>query len=176
MAAHLDDLRADLARYGARPWLREQSVWAVAIYRYGRWADGLRGPAGWVAGRVYWAAFRVVETLTGISLPKGARVGPGLRIHHFGGIVIHDDVVIGRNCTIRHGVTIGERTGGGPLPVLEDDVELGAYAQVLGGVRVGRGARIGAMAVVLRDVAADVSVVGNPARVTSGRDDESLNA
>jgi serine O-acetyltransferase len=175
MGEHLDDLRADLARYGARPWLREQSVWAVAIYRYGRWADDLHGPARLLAGRIYWAVFRLVETLTGISLPKSAYVGPGLRIHHFGGIVIHDDVVIGRNCTIRHGVTIGERETGGPLPVLEDDVDLGAYAQILGGIRVGRGARIGAMAVVLKDVPTGARVVGNPARELPARN-ESLSA
>jgi serine O-acetyltransferase len=171
MTEHLDDLRADLARYGTRPWLREQSVWAVVVYRYGRWSDGLSGPAGWIAGRAYWAAFRIVETLTGISLPKSARVGPGLRIHHFGGIVIHDGASIGSNCTLRHGVTIGERSTGGPLPVLEDDVELGAYAQILGGVRIGRGAKIGAMAVVLTDVTAGSAVAGNPARVIQTRDD-----
>jgi serine O-acetyltransferase len=50
------------------------------------------------------------------------------------------------------------------VPVIGDDVELGAYAQVLGGVRIGDGARIGAMTVVLTDVPAGATVVGNPAR------------
>jgi serine O-acetyltransferase len=162
MAQEWQALRADLARYGTRPWLREQSLWAVAVHRYGCWADR-RG--GWLAGRLYWLIYRLVETATGISLPKAAQVGPGLRIHHFGGIVVHDDARIGANCTLRHGVTIGDRHAGGPVPVIEDDVEIGAYAQILGGIRVGRGARIGAMSVVLVDVPPGATAVGNPARV-----------
>ena len=73
--------------------------------------------------------------------------------------------MIGANCTLRQGVTIGNRHDGGPSPVLEDDVELGAYAQVLGGVRVGRGAKVGAMSVVLRDVPPGAVAVGIPARI-----------
>jgi serine O-acetyltransferase len=162
MAQEWEALRADLARYGTRPWLREQSVWAVAVHRYGRWADR-RG--GRLAGRLYWLVYRLVETATGISLPKAAEVGPGLRIHHFGGIVVHDDARIGANCTLRQGVTIGDRHPGGPVPVIEDNVEIGAYAQILGGIRVGRGARIGAMSVVLVDVPPGATAVGNPARI-----------
>ncbi len=135
------------------------------MHRFGGWADGRGGVGGRLAGRAYWLAYRLVETLTGISLPKSVPVGPGLRIHHFGGIVIHDRARIGANCTLRHGVTIGDREPGGPVPVLDDDVDVGAYAQILGGVRIGRGARIGAMSVVLRDVPAGATAVGNPARV-----------
>ena len=51
------------------------------------------------------------------------------------------------------------------MPVREDDVELGAYAQILGGVRIGRGAKIGAMSVVLNDVPPGATAVGIPARV-----------
>jgi serine O-acetyltransferase len=160
-----DLLRADLERYGERPWLREQSIWAVAVHRFGGWADRQTGARGWLAGRLYWLAYRIVETLTGISLPKAVPVGPGLRIHHFGGIVIHDRARIGANCTLRHGVTIGDREPGGPVPVIGDDVEIGAYAQILGGITVGRGARIGALSVVLDDVPPGATAVGNPARV-----------
>lgn len=163
--AELGDFQADLARYGARPWLREQSIWAVAVYRFGRWADARGGATGRLAGRVYWPLYRFVETLTGISLDKGVAVGPGLRIHHFGGIVVHEQARIGANCTLRHGVTIGDRRPGGPAPVIEDDVELGAYAQVLGGIRVGRGARVGALSVVLKDVPEGATAVGSPARI-----------
>jgi serine O-acetyltransferase len=161
---------ADLRRYGgSRAWLREQSLWALAVHRYGRWADRVPGASGWLARRLYWLAFRTVETVTGISLPKSATVGPGCRIWHFGGIVVHEDACIGANCTLRHGVTIGNRTDDGPVPVIEDDVEIGAYAQILGGVRIGRGARIGAMSVVLGDVPDGATAVGNPARIVGGR-------
>jgi serine O-acetyltransferase len=160
------DWQADLRRYGARPLLREQSAWAVAVYRFGRRND--RRAAGFrraLANRVYWLAYRIIETLTGISIPKTVQVGPGLRIYHFGNIFIHKDVKIGANCTLRQGVTIGNRREGGPVPVVEDNVEFGAYAQVLGGVRIGRGAKIGAMSVVLTDIPAGATAVGAPARI-----------
>ena len=110
-----------------------------------------------------------METITGISIPKTVEVGPGLRIYHFGNVFVHSDAKIGANCTLRQGVTIGNRHDGGPVPVLEDDVELGAYAQVLGGVRIGRGAKVGAMSVVLCDVPPGATAVGVPARVLPDR-------
>jgi serine O-acetyltransferase len=115
--------------------------------------------------KFYWLLFRVVETATGISLPLGAEIGPGLRIYHFGNIFINSGSVIGRNCTLRQGVTIGNRLEGGPTPVIEDDVDFGAYAQVLGNVHIGAGAKIGAMSVVLSDVPPAATAVGIPARV-----------
>jgi serine O-acetyltransferase len=160
------DWQADLARYPRRPWLKEQSIWALAVYRFGRRNDRRHpGVVRWLGDRFYWLAFRITETLTGISIPKSARVGPGLRIFHFGLIMVHADAEIGANCTLRHGVTIGNRVEGGPVPVIEDDVELGAYAQVLGGIRIGRGAKVGAMSVVLSDVPPGAIAVGLPARI-----------
>ena len=115
--------------------------------------------------KFYWLVFRIVETLTGISIPLEARIGPGLRIHHFGNIFIHPDAIIGRNCTLRQGVTIGNRFEGGAAPIIEDDVEFGAYGAVLGGVRVGSGAKIGALSLVLWDVPPNATAMGNPARI-----------
>lgn len=161
------DWMADVARWGLgrTPW-REQSLWAIWVYRFGRRLDSR--PSGF-GHRVLTLWYRVlqkaVETLTGISLPKEVQIGPGLQIWHFGNVFVHPQAVIGANCTLRHGVTLGVRDHGGPCPVLEDGVELGAYAQVLGDVRLGKGCRIGAMAVVLCDVPPGCSAVGNPARV-----------
>ncbi|HEX5241835.1 MAG TPA: serine acetyltransferase [Tepidisphaeraceae bacterium] len=160
------DWQADVRRYPRRPFLKEQSIWAIAVYRFGRRNDRRKpGLVRWIGDRFYWLTFRICETLTGISFPKSVEIGPGLRIYHFGNIFIHRDVRIGSNCTLRQGVTIGNRHDDGPVPVLEDDVELGAYAQILGGVRIGRGARIGAMSVVLSDVPPGATAVGIPARV-----------
>ena len=160
------DWQADLARYPRRPWLKEQSIWAIAVYRFGRRVDRRRpGLRRKLLERAYWLAFRLTETATGISIPKSARVGPGLKVWHFGNIFVHADSVIGANCTLRQGVTIGNREDDGPAPVLGDDVELGAYAQVLGGIRVGRGAKVGAMSVVLVDVPEGATAVGIPARI-----------
>jgi serine O-acetyltransferase len=162
----LSPWQADLARYPKRPFLKEQSIWAIAVYRFGRWNSGRRpGVTRWLFDRFYWVVYRIVETLTGISFIRTCEIGPGLRIHHFGNIFIHKDAKIGANCTIRQGVTIGIRSDGGPLPIIEDDVDIGAYCQVLGGVRIGRGAKLGAMSVVLCDVPAGATAVGVPARV-----------
>ncbi len=158
--------KADRARYPKRAFLREQSLWAIAVYRFGRWNDSRSpGVSRWLLDRVYWLMFRIVETLTSVSFTKDTVIGPGLRIYHFGNIFVHNRVQIGAGCTLRQGVTIGNRTDGGPVPVIEDHVEFGAYAQVLGGIRIGEGARIGAMSVVLQDVPPRCTAVGIPARI-----------
>jgi serine O-acetyltransferase len=164
---HDSDWAADRARYpGRRPFLQEQSIWAVWTYRFGRRVDARApGLVKRVLTSCYWLLFRLVETGTGVSLPKAVRIGPGLRIWHFGGIFIHPDTRIGANCTMRQGVTIGNRKEGGPVPVLGDDVDLGANAQLLGGIRIGNGCKIGAMSVVLCDVPDGATAVGAPARI-----------
>ena len=160
------DWQADLKRYPRRPFLKEQSIWAIAVYRFGRRNDRKAPGFGKKIGeRFYWLIYRIVETLTGISIPKSVEIGPGLKIHHFGNIFIHKDVRLGAHCTLRQGVTIGNRHDDGPVPVLEDDVELGAYAQILGGIKIGAGAKIGAMSVVLIDVPPGATAVGIPAKI-----------
>jgi len=160
------DFRADLARYPRRPFLKEQSVWAIFVYRFGRRVLNHKpGTIRNIQLKFYWMIFRVIETITGISLPLEAQIGPGLRIYHFGNIFVHSRTVIGRNCTLRQGVTIGNRVTNGPAPVIEDDVEFGAYAQALGDIHIASGAKIGAMSLVLRDVPAGATAVGIPARI-----------
>jgi serine acetyltransferase len=160
------DWKADRARYPESALVREQSLWAIAVYRFGRWNDR-RAPgwSRWLLDRLYWLLFRLVETLTAVSFTKATEIGPGLRIYHFGNIFIHSGVRMGANCTLRQGVTIGNREEGGPVPVVEDEVEFGAYAQVLGGIRIGCGARIGAMSLVLQDVPPGYTAVGIPAKL-----------
>jgi serine O-acetyltransferase len=157
----------DVARYGGwRALWREQSLWAVLWYRLGCLLALCRpAPLRRLALLPWWLGFRVLEMLVGVSIPLGARIGGGLRVWHLGGVFLHDHVVIGRNCTLRQGVTIGNRREAGGAPVLGNDVELGAYAQVLGAVHIGDGARIGALSVVLNDVPPGHTAVGAPARV-----------
>ena len=158
--------QADLKRYPPKPFLREQSIWAVWLYRYGRRLVARRdGPLKRLSLKLYWLFYRIVETASGITLPLSAEIGPGLRIWHFGNVMLHGKVVIGANCTLHHGVTIGSRRARGAAPTLGDNVYVGAYAQLLGGIRVGSNCRIGAMSVVLEDVPDGATAVGNPARV-----------
>jgi serine O-acetyltransferase len=162
------DFKADLARYPRRPFLKEQSIWAIWVYRFGRRVlNSKPRPARSIQLKLYWLLFRFVETLTGISLPADVQIGPGLRIYHFGNIFVHSRAVIGRNCTLRQGVTIGNLTEDGPAPVVGDNVEFGAYAQVLGNIRIASGAKIGALTVVLSDVPPGATAVGSPARILS---------
>jgi serine O-acetyltransferase len=106
------------------------------------------------------------------SLPPGASVSPDIELGHHGlGIVVHPNVEIGRRVKIWHNVTIATRAGSkSPYKiVIEDDVKIGANAVVIsphrGDLRIGRGARIGAGAVVSRDVPAGSTVVNAPVQV-----------
>jgi serine O-acetyltransferase len=162
----IPNLDADRARYPTSAWVREQSLWAIAVYRFGRWNDSRpQDFSQKLYDRIYWLLFRIVETLTGVSFTKAVEIGPGLRIHHFGNIFVHSNVKIGANCTLRQGVTIGNRHESGGVPTLGDNVDLGAYAQVLGEIRIGDGARIGALSVVLQDVPPGATAVGIPAKI-----------
>lgn len=108
------------------------------------------------------------------SLPPGASVSPDIELGHHGlGIVVHPNVVIGRRVKIWHNVTIATRAGSkSPYRiVIEDDVKIGANSVVIspfrGDLRIGRGARIGAGAVVSRDVPPGSTVVSAPVQVLS---------
>lgn len=105
--------------------------------------------------------------LTGIEIHPGAKIGKGLFIDHGMGVVIGETAEIGDNVTLYQGVTLGG-TGkdvGKRHPTIGDNVVIGAGAKVLGPFRVGAGAKIGASAVVLKEVPPSATVVGNPGRV-----------
>lgn len=105
----------------------------------------------------------------GISIPYGTEIGSGFFIGHFGGIVVNGRAVIGRNCNISQGVTIGQANRGSHkgVPVLGDGVYIGPGAKIVGAVRVGNNVAIGANCVVTSDVPDDAVVVGVPGRVIS---------
>jgi len=163
---HWHALRDDLLRYGG--WgalLKEQSLWAVAWFRLGGMLGRLPGPIRRPVLTLWWLCFRFIEMLTGVSLPLGLQAKGGLRVWHFGNVFVNSQARLGRNCTLRQGVTIGNRHTNGPSPYIGDDVELGAYAQVLGDIRIGDRARVGAMSVVLHDIPDGATAVGAPARI-----------
>ena len=109
----------------------------------------------------------VSRALTGIEIHPAADIGDGLFIDHGTGVVIGETAVIGNDVTLYQGVTLGG-TGfatGKRHPTVEDNVTIGSGAKLLGPITVGHGAKIGANSVVINDIPANSTVVGNPGHV-----------
>lgn len=160
-----DNIRADIAAHDGR-W-STQGVWALAVYRFGRWRYSVR-PA--IARKffslVYKVLFKVIQVLTGIELPCEVEIGRSLVIDHFGGIVISGYAMFGDDCRIRNGVVVGiKRAGEHKAPRIGNNVDIGAGAKILGDIRIGNNVIIGANAVVVRDIPDNSIAIGVPAIV-----------
>lgn len=105
----------------------------------------------------------------GISISPQTDIGKGFYIGHYGGIVISSLAIIGENCNIMQGVTIGASSRGKSkgVPVIGDYVYMGAGAKIIGNVKIGNHAAIGANAVVTKDIPDYGVVVGMPAKIIS---------
>ena len=142
---------------------------ALLYYRAAHWLWQRRW---YLAGRFMSHLGRV---LTGIEIHPGARIGHRLFIDHGMGVVIGETAEVGNDCTLYHGVTLGgtrpsrEQGGQKRHPTIGNNVIVGSGSQVLGPFRVGDGARIGAAAVVLKEVPEGATMVGNPARQATRR-------
>ncbi len=113
------------------------------------------------------ALSQLTKMVTGIEIHPGATIGRGLFIDHGSGVVIGETARIGDNCTLYQGVTLGG-TGkdcGKRHPTLGDHVMVGAGAKVLGPFTVGDNSKIAAGAVVLKEIPANSTAVGIPAKV-----------
>ncbi len=113
--------------------------------------------------------------LTGIEIHPGATLGKRVFIDHGMGVVIGETAIVGDDCTLYQGVTLGGtgKARGKRHPTLEPKVTAGVGAKILGDVVIGEGARIGGGAVVLRDVPAHTTAVGIPARAVGWTDPNS---
>lgn len=141
---------------------------AVAVHRFGVWRMDIRlRLLRWPMSMLYRTMFRFVRNVYGIELPDTVQLGRRVVIEHQGGIVVHGNCVIGDECILRQGVTLGNRSLAQPLaaPVLGMRVNVGAGAAVLGSIVIGDDANIGANAVVLDDVPRGATAIGIPARV-----------
>jgi len=105
--------------------------------------------------------------LTGVEIHPGAVLGRRFFIDHGMGVVIGETAIVGDDCTLYHGVTLGGTSWekGKRHPTLENGVVVGAGAKVLGPITVGAGAKIGSNAVVVKDVPAEATMIGIPARI-----------
>lgn len=109
----------------------------------------------------------ISRLLTGIEIHPGAQIGSRFFIDHGMGVVIGETAIIGDDCTLYHGVTLGGTSWqkGKRHPTLGNGVVVGAGAKVLGPIEIGEGARIGSNAVVVKNVPAGATAVGVPARL-----------
>jgi serine O-acetyltransferase len=109
---------------------------------------------------------QLARFFTGIEIHPGSKIGKGLFIDHGMGVVIGETAEIGDNVTLYHGVTLGGtgKDTGKRHPTVEDDALIGTGAKVLGPITIGKGAKIGANAVVVKDVPAKATAVGSPAK------------
>lgn len=105
----------------------------------------------------------------GISIPANANIGPGFFIGHFGTIIVHEKTIIGSNCNISQGVTLGRSNRGEKKgsPVLGDNVYIGPGVKIIGNVKIGNNVAVGANSVVTKDIENDSVVVGVPGKVIS---------
>lgn len=132
----------------------------IYIYRHAQDARN-------VFSRLFWfALLHVTKIITGIQFIPYLRIGRGLRILHFGGIVINTNAVIGKNFNVAQGVLIGETIGErSEYPTIGDNVYCGANSIVIGGVTIGNDVLIAPGAFVNFDVPDNSIVIGNPGKI-----------
>jgi serine O-acetyltransferase len=168
LSAALETLRGDLraardrdpAAHSTAEILLYQGLHAVWLHRgaHALYVRGDRFSARFVS--------QLSRFLTGIEIHPGARIGRGLFIDHGMGVVIGETAEIGDDVTLYQGVTLGGtgKQGGKRHPTVGNRVIVGTGAQVLGPLVIGDDAKIGAGAIVIKDVPAETTVVGNPGR------------
>jgi len=130
-------------------------------------------PSSWRwLGYPYFAGYEIVVVwILGIELNYKAQIGPRLRLFHGVGTVIHENVILGADVTLRHLTTIGTKHDAGKAPVVGDRVNIGCHSIILGDIHVGSDAIIGAGSVVLHDVSEGVMVAGSPAKIIISNND-----
>lgn len=154
--------------------LTQQGLWALFVYRSGNaiYRSSLPSALKSVV-LLFWIVWQKwIEIVAGISIPYSATIGHSFYIGHFGGIILNSKTVIGDNCNISQGVTIGvsgrgEQRG---VPIIGNEVYMGARATIAGKISVGDGAVIGANSLVVKNVAVGTTVVGVPAEKISTND------
>ena len=137
---------------------------------------GYKALCGYRKAHMYWEKGykRLAELIskrvrkqTNVEIHPGAQIGKGIFIDHGAGIVIGETTIIGDNCIIYQGVTLGGtgKQTGKRHPTLGEDVQVSAGAKILGNITIGDHSKIGANSVVIKDVPPYSTVVGVPGRI-----------
>jgi serine O-acetyltransferase len=144
--------------------LRSPGVHAVIVFRFGQWLLRRNKVLRLLMEPVYQVLNVLIQVMWGIELPRRASIGAGLLISHFGGIAVSPDAVIGTNCNLSQGVTIGisgqgERSG---APVIGNDVYIAPGAKLFGKISIGNNVKVGANAVIHKDLPDNAIAVLDP--------------
>jgi serine O-acetyltransferase len=164
--AFFEDLRV------AQEGLGSLGFWALQVYRLGHLRYRFQSRlVRYPLGGLHLVLAKLAEMSCGVTIGVSAQIGRRLVIEHSGAIVVHGNAVIGDDCIIRQGVTIGNQRMDRPFdaPRIGNRVNIGAGAKILGAVHVGDDVDIGANAVVITDVPAGALAVGVPARIVLRR-------
>jgi serine O-acetyltransferase len=152
----------------AREGIFSLGFWALQVYRLGHLRYRFQSKlVRYPFGALHLVLAKLAEMFCGVTIGVSAKIGQRLVIEHSGGIVVHGQAVLGDDCIIRQGVTIGNKRLDKPMdaPHIGNRVNIGAGAKILGAVCIGDDAEIGANAVVITDVPAGALAVGVPARI-----------
>ncbi|MCR5272306.1 MAG: serine O-acetyltransferase [Lachnospiraceae bacterium] len=127
-------------------------------------------------GHYFWARYisQKAKKRTGIEIHPGAKIGKGLFIDHGSGVIIGETAVIGDNCTLYQGVTLGGtgKETGKRHPTLGNNVMVSAGAKILGSFTIGDNSKIGAGSVVIEEVPPNCTVVGVPGHIVKRKPDD----
>lgn len=160
-----ENVRSDWRSHNSH-WMRH-GFWVLVLYRFGRWRYSIQfRPLRVPLSFLYKLMKFFADPFFGVELPCEAVIGDRLVIEHVGAIVVSGDAVLGKDCILRQGVTIGLRHTSHPgSPTIGDRCDIGAGAKLLGPIRIGNDVAIGANAVVLCDIPDGCVAVGIPARI-----------
>lgn len=167
-------IRSDLSRFGnINKWegvkylICNASFKITFWFRIGSYLGAKKGPFWKFLFLICFFIHKHYQYLTGIQLVIGTKIGAGLTFAHFSCIIINGAAIIGKNCTIYQGVTIGSIRGKKGCPIIGDNVVIASHAQIIGNVKIGDNVMIGAGSIVTKDIPDNSVVVGNPAHIIS---------
>ena len=143
---------------------RAPGVHAVLVLRFGQWSRRRPKLLRILFDPIYMILDFFVQALWGIEIPRTAKVGPGLYIGHYGGITVSSIAVIGRDCNLSQNITIGVSGAGQKrgAPTIGDNVYIAPGARLFGKINIGNNVKIGANAVIHKDLPDNAIAVLDP--------------